>query len=54
MSPHNLRKLDPNSRVTRAKIRELKENANSEQVCISHMVKYQYAVFWIGNMDPDP
>jgi hypothetical protein len=54
MSRHNLRKLDPNSRVMRAKIRELKENANGEEVCISQMVKYQYAVWWLGNMDPDP
>jgi hypothetical protein len=38
----------------RAKIRELKENANGEQVCISQMVKYQYAVLWIENIDPDP
>jgi hypothetical protein len=54
MSQLNLRKLDPNSRVMRAKIRELKENVNGEQVCISQMVKYQYSVLWIGNMDPDP
>jgi hypothetical protein len=54
MSQLNLRKLDPNSRVMRAKIRELKENANGKQVCISQMVKYQYSVLWIGNIDPDP